>query len=307
MSVMLWGLPADSPLRRVYEQIRMLGVKVWLLDQRNVLGTQVRLSIGETVTGRVKTPEGVFHLEEVRALYIRCYDSASLPHVAASEPNSAARSHASTVDQLIAHWVEVTPAFVVSRLEAMAGNNSKPYQLNWIRQFGWKIPETLVTTDPQEARAFWEQHGTVIYKSVSSVRSRVSQLGPGHRDRFDDISSCPTQFQEFIPGTDFRAHVVGDEVFACEVRSEADDYRYAGDDEVEYLAYQFPPEIEDRCRGMSAAMGLPVSGIDLRRTPGGEWVCFEVNPSPGFSPYEESTGQPIAKSIAHLLANAEAA
>jgi hypothetical protein len=33
--------------------------------------------------------------------------------------------------------------------------------------------------------------------------------------------------RQHIPGTDHRIHVVGDEVFACEVRSEADDYRYA--------------------------------------------------------------------------------
>ena len=48
-------------------------------------------------------------------------------------------------------------------------------------------------------------------------------------------------------------------------------------------------------------MGLFVAGIDLRRTPSGEWCCFEVNPSPAFTFYQESTGQPIAAAIASLL------
>ena len=200
------------------------------------------------------------------------------------------------------HWISCTPAFVVSRIEPMAVNNSKPYQLRSIQQFGWRIPQTLITTDPAAAREFWERHGAVIYKSVSSIRSQVSKLSAEHKERFDAISSCPTQFQEFIPGSDFRLHVVGDEVFACEVESAAADYRYPGVHDVTYRASMIPAEIEDRCRRMSAAMNLPVAGIDVRRTPDGEWVCFEVNPSPGFTSYEEMTGQPIANAIARLLA-----
>lgn len=51
-------------------------------------------------------------------------------------------------------------------------------------------------------------------------------------------------------------------------------------------------------------MNLPLAGIDLRRTPQDEWYCFEVNPSPAFSFYEQITGQPIARAVALLLANA---
>ena len=51
-------------------------------------------------------------------------------------------------------------------------------------------------------------------------------------------------------------------------------------------------------------MELSVAGIDLRKTPEGEWVCFEVNTSPAFTYYEEATHQPIARAIARLLAEA---
>jgi hypothetical protein len=44
-------------------------------------------------------------------------------------------------------------------------------------------------------------------------------------------------------------------------------------DDLGYLA--------DRCRKLAAGLQLPFAGIDLRRTPEDEWVCFEVNPSPG--------------------------
>ena len=49
-------------------------------------------------------------------------------------------------------------------------------------------------------------------------------------------------------------------------------------------------------------MNLPVAGIDLRRTPEGEWHCLEVNPSPAFSYYQAHAGLPISEAIARLLA-----
>jgi D-alanine-D-alanine ligase-like ATP-grasp enzyme len=51
-------------------------------------------------------------------------------------------------------------------------------------------------------------------------------------------------------------------------------------------------------------MGLLVAGIDLRRTPDGRWSCFEVNPSPGFTYYQDKTGHPIDQAIAELLLSA---
>ena len=45
-----------------------------------------------------------------------------------------------------------------------------------------------------------------------------------------------------------------------------------------------------------------LAGIDLR-IDGHSAVCFEVNASPGYSYYEESTGQPISRSLAAHLAS----
>jgi D-alanine-D-alanine ligase-like ATP-grasp enzyme len=43
----------------------------------------------------------------------------------------------------------------------------------------------------------------------------------------------------------------------------------------------------------------------LFKTEDGRWYCFEVNPSPGFSYFENLTGQPIAKAIATYLTGKE--
>jgi D-alanine-D-alanine ligase-like ATP-grasp enzyme len=55
------------------------------------------------------------------------------------------------------------------------------------------------------------------------------------------------------------------------------------------------------CINLTSHLKLEFSGIDLKITPQGEIYCLEVNSSPGFSYYELSTGQPIAKTLAQHL------
>ena len=307
MMIVLWGLATERPLKAVDEELRGLGVFVRLVDQRDVLDTEICLEVSNGVYGSLRTRGQTIDLGRVTALYQRPYESRRLAVIANAGPGSSAWKHASEVDDTMASWSEVTPALVVNRLATMATNYSKPYQLNQIRTFGFSIPETLITTDPQAVLAFWERHGTVVYKSVSAIRSRVSRLQPEHVERLADVSSCPTQFQQYVAGTDHRVHVVGTEVFACEIRCPADDYRYAGQHQLEIQGCRLPQEVEDRCRLLANALQLPVAGIDLRRTREGQWFCFEVNPSPAFTYYQEATGQPIGNAIARLLVAANGA
>ena len=64
------------------------------------------------------------------------------------------------------------------------------------------------------------------------------------------------------------------------------------------IAHDGGPDLARRCVSLAHALELPLAGIDLRITPTGRVVCFEVNPSPAFSYYESHTGQPIAAAIA---------
>ena len=64
------------------------------------------------------------------------------------------------------------------------------------------------------------------------------------------------------------------------------------------------PTLASVASALAASLGLEFSGIDLRITPDGEAVCFEVNPSPAFSYYEQAAGVPIAAALARRLAAA---
>jgi glutathione synthase/RimK-type ligase-like ATP-grasp enzyme len=185
----------------------------------------------------------------------------------------------------------------------MASNGSKPFQAALIRAAGFDTPRTLIAADKAAVLAFQARHGPIVYKSISGVRSIVARLTEAQISRLDEPAACPTQFQEQIAGTDLRVHVIGDEVYGCEILSTADDYRYARAREtLPSLRPWTPPEaLADRCRSLVSALGLEAAGIDLRRRDDGRWCCFEVNPSPGFTWYEQATGAPIADAVARRL------
>ena len=166
-----------------------------------------------------------------------------------------------------------------------------------------------MTTIPDEAHRFYiECDGRVIYKSVSYQRSIVSRVSPADLQRLEQVHHCPTQFQEYVPGVDIRVHTVGKQIFATEIITDATDYRYAARTGAirEMQAVEISADLAERCLRLADGLGLVMSGIDLRRSPEGEYYCFEVNPSPGFTFYQRCTGQRIGDALADLLCQGSA-
>lgn len=304
--ILLWGLPGDPPTRHVREALDRLGASWAMLDQRSILETDAELSIDQELDARVRVAGTTIELASVTAAYLRPHDVRRIPPIAEAGTGSAAWQHALAVDDALATWAELAEAFIVSRPSAMASNGSKPYQAQFIRGVGFEVPATLLTTDPDAARHFRDMHEDVVYKSISGVRSIVARLQREDDARLEDVVWCPTQFQEYVPGIDHRVHVVGREVFACEILSSADDYRYASRSgrDTTIRACELPPDVAGRCVELAAALSLPVAGVDLRLRDDDAWYCFEVNPSPAFTYYQQQTGQPIGEAIARLLAKA---
>ncbi len=58
----------------------------------------------------------------------------------------------------------------------MRSNASKPFQAQLIAAAGFVVPDTLVTNDPEVVREFHAEHGRVIFKSTSGIRSIVREL-----------------------------------------------------------------------------------------------------------------------------------
>jgi glutathione synthase/RimK-type ligase-like ATP-grasp enzyme len=199
--------------------------------------------------------------------------------------------------------LEHLPCPVVNRLDGSMSNHSKPYQALLIRRCGLRTPPTLVTDDPGAARRFIGEHREVIYKSVSGLRSIVRRVGAEQMRRLPLLRHGPTQFQRFIPGENIRVHAVANRLFATRIASDQVDYRYVPDGvrPPEMAPIELPPAIATACLKLMRHLDLLFAGIDLKRTPDGDYYCFEVNPSPAFLFYERGAGQPISAALADLL------
>ncbi len=302
--ILLCGLPGDRPLDAVCEALQRQKSQVIVYDQRDVLQTEIQLDVDCVVRGFLRSPSTFVDFSEVTAAYLRLYDSRQFPAIARAGPGSSEWNHALQVDDCLWSWAQLADEKIVNRPSAMVSNSSKPFQAEIIRESGFCIPDTLITTDPEAVREFQAHWGEVIYKSISGVRSIVSRLKAEDYSRLEEIAWCPTQFQQYVRGVDYRIHVIGDEVFACEIQTKADDYRYASRQgiDVSMIPAELSLECLERCQHLARQLGLLFAGIDLRRSEDGDWYCFEVNPSPAFTYYQAETGQPIDEAVAQFLA-----
>ncbi|HET7506768.1 MAG TPA: hypothetical protein VFJ53_00265, partial [Solirubrobacterales bacterium] len=302
--ILLCGIPSEPPVALAAQAAAAAGVDFQVVNQREIEAWAVELEFdGSRLTGLLRGPAGELDLDEIDGIYARLVEPHTLPEVG-RPPDPDKLATADAFYQPFCDWLEVAPCRVANRFSAGTSNVSKPYQAQIIRSVGFEVPLTIVSNDPDSIRRFAADHRELIYKSTSSARSIVRRLVPSRLADLALVRHLPTQFQALVPGVDVRVHVVGEAVFATEVRSPGTDYRYAARDrqEVRMSARELPPEVERRCLALSQALELPFSGIDLRHTPDGEWYCFEVNPSPAYSYFEQLTGQPIGAALVAYLA-----
>lgn len=203
---------------------------------------------------------------------------------------------------LDAHWVNNPER------DEVAGR--KAYQLKIAAALGLRVPRTLITNDPENARAFIEREGTAstIYKAFSATERAWREtrlLRPEERAQLEAVRFAPVIFQEHIRADiDLRITVIGDRIFPAEILSGETDYNvdfrmtmHAAVIRVHVL----PDEIVAKLRSFMEALGLVYGAIDMRLTPEGEYVFLEVNPAGQWLFIEERTSQPITASLVEYL------
>jgi hypothetical protein len=303
--ILLCGIPSEPPLGLVAKAIEERGAPYVFFNQRQFAQASISFEIsGGRAAGSLQINGSVHQLEDITGVYTRLMDYRRLPELIGAAENDESYRYCAALNDTLTRWSEICDARVVNRMAPMGSNSSKPYQAQLIRRYGFYVPETLITNDPEQVLAFRQRHKRIIYKSISGVRSIVQTFEDADMARFPSLRWCPTQFQQYVDGYDVRVHVIGTKVFATKINSNATDYRYArsqAGEAAELTAMELPDNVAQGCIDLAAGLELAFAGIDLKFAPEGQVYCFEVNPSPGYSYFEANSGQPIAQAVADYL------
>jgi len=187
----------------------------------------------------------------------------------------------------------------------------KARQLRVAAEVGLKVPQTLITSDPQRALRFVNErgHGKTVYKTFSCTHAiwrETRVLRPEDLAHIDTVRVAPVIFQEFVPAeSDLRITAVGGKLFTAAIRlptkEESVDFRmHVGD--ATMCIESLPSDVHSKLLALLKCLGLEYGAIDMRRTPDGEYYFFEVNTAGEFLFVEDRTGQPIARAIGDWLA-----
>ncbi|MCD7879737.1 MAG: ATP-grasp domain-containing protein [Candidatus Gastranaerophilales bacterium] len=286
----------------LYENLKGKSADVRLISQDSLpIENNITLFIkNKKLAGEILFNDEIIKISDINAIYTRFGVNISDKKLSQKVKKEIELERQIYMNMFFEH----IDAMVINRTKSQFFNSSKLFQSWIIKQYGFKIPDSIISNTPSKIKEFVEQKKQVIYKSASAERSKVQKLKKDDMKKLDLLRYCPHLFQECIEGIDIRVHTLASgETFACEIQSQTSDYRY--DKERNIKIIDIPDDIKKSCVQMTLDMGLYLSGIDLRRTKNNDYYCFEVNPSPAFTWYEIQTGLPITNAAADMMINSD--
>lgn len=304
MTILIVGASDEAHAALIQSKLHARGASTCYLDTRRFPQT-LRVSLypadpsannhlTDSETGQCTA------LDDISAVYWRYHMGIHPPQL----PDAFVREMAAReIESTLGSLMRMLDCDWFNSPDAIAMHAYKPYQLQQLARHGIRVPQTLISNDPQAVQDFYaRQNGRVIYKPVRGGAHTAALTPPDLTPaRLADLAHAPVQFQERIDGVDIRAYLIGDEVFAAEIQSQTLDFR--DDPSAPIIPVRLPSDIEAACRQVGQLLGLRYSGIDLRRTEAGEYVFLEGNPAPMFIHFEQRTGYPISDRLTdHLCA-----
>jgi hypothetical protein len=200
----------------------------------------------------------------------------------------------------------------VNPIDCVSVAEHKLYQLQIARELKFRVPRTLVSSDPLELRRFAKENDTgTICKPIfhgmfvdgnASYSIYTRRVMPESIEE-DNVKACPVLLQEEIErSADVRATFIGPHCFVADIKGDAGlvDWRDPSLNLL-YTASTLPAQVESLCRTMLSKLGLIFGAFDFVRTPNGTLVFLEVNPTGEWAWLEDRLGFPMRDAFIQLF------
>jgi glutathione synthase/RimK-type ligase-like ATP-grasp enzyme len=210
-------------------------------------------------------------------------------------------------------WLHSLGTAVINPLGAEFAASRKVFQLAKAQEVGLRFPDTIVTSDPQEARRFLERmSGQAVFKVLEGVREVITEtrrFRKAHARNLDALRYAPVIFQELIEAElDIRVTIIDKAVFSVSIRPTNAKARldWRLDPAAEIKPHNLPLDVERKLIELLRTLNLRFGALDLRLTRRGEYVFLEVNPSGQFLFCEIHGNRPISRAVAAALLGRDA-
>ncbi|QNP70496.1 ATP-grasp ribosomal peptide maturase [Streptomyces roseirectus] len=268
------------------------------------------LSLAATITpygveGTLSTPSRVADLSQVRSLYYRRPSGFVFPHLDEQNARFAVTQARYGLGGVLA---SLPGCLYVNHPHRIGDAEFKPAGLAAAVEAGFRLPPTLITSDPKAARSFVERYAPAIYKPLSTPLYRIDgvsctvEVAEVASDDIDEaVSGTAHLFQQRIEKiADVRVTVIGDHVFAVRIDSGLLDWR-TDYSRLRYSAVPAPPGISEALYAYLSRFGLVFGAFDFAVDRQGQWWFLECNPSGQWYWLEPETGLPMLSAMADLL------
>lgn len=303
----------DSTADLVIEQLLSCPNPVMRLDFADFPDklTMTAQYTAEGVSGILETPSRCVDLREVQAVYYRRPSWPKFDGLPGQDAEFAS-------DQFrfgVAGTIAALPGCrQVNHPRLQMAAEYKPSQFRAAREVGFAVPPTIVTNRLDDARAFFDAHGVVVYKSMWPTKHQVGgelqtvwvrAVGPNELD--ESIRGTAHLFQARVDkSADVRVTVVGNEVFCVRIDSPLTDWRERYEAIERYSVIDPPTGLDMMLRAYLDRFGLHYGcfdfGIDALD---GTWWFYECNPAGEWGWIAHETGLPIASAFAEILIQTE--
>lgn len=249
------------------------------------------ISNEEPTIGYVKSPYLELHTEDIDVVWLRRPRWPVLPKEVHPDDREIAEQECRQYIRSFyqASWLK---AVWVNTLEGRRKANSKLLQLREAARIGLRIPQTVISNEPNVIRKFIEQNvGNVIVKALIGNAWKeddgqrfcyTADINCSQLPSDNLIQACPAIYQKKIQkSSEVRAVFFGAEAIAIELDSQSsrsasldwriDPYTFSS------RLIQIPENIYDMCRQLMRCLGILHGSFDFAIDTTGNWVFFEVN------------------------------
>lgn len=301
----------DPTADMVIRHLNAADVPVVRLDPADFphkVSLSAHIGTGQHWSGRITTSSRRFDPGSVRSLWLRRPGRYDFPDMDAT---TAKYAQAQAEGGLGGILRSMHDCLYVNHPAAHQAASVKPAQLDAASRAGFTIPDTLITSDPADAREFCTAQPTIHKPLGPSLWQPdedrlflvdVSEVDPAGLD--ESVGATAHLFQARVNKRhDVRLTVIGDRMIPVAIDSGGVlDWRTTYDGNTYRVLQQMPVDVEQAVKRFMAELDLVFAAFDFAVDHDGRWWFLEANTAGQFAWMEGPTGIPLTAMMAEFLA-----